>query len=485
MVPMRSTTLLTALASAVLAIPAIILACGGSSSDGPGSGAEAGVEVTMGPDASAAFEASTVVDAATLPTAQGNPCRGVPLPADQHYSPPGMCASIVAASLGAIRQLTFAPNGDLFGVTASGSIKRFHDDDGDGFFQLSEIATYGETGGNGNNAHIDAAGGFIYAGSPNGVKRWPYDPSSKTGGPGEDVIVGQPDDGHAKHTVHVYDGYLYVHSGSVGNYAAPKSPDYDDQRSLIRRYPLASLTSGTPVFWLTGEVVTTGLRNANGFTRNAAGRMYAVVNGLDDVAYGGTDVHNDNPGEQVVELGMGKSYGYPYCFTAQRVVTAGGLIPPGTQLPYNAVHDEAWCAANSLPPATFIQAHSAPLDLTFFDDQPKGALPEKYRGGAFVALHGSWDRSPATGYKVIWIPFDASGKAPLPTSTATDTTFPYEVILGGGDASGPKDGAWSWTTTDYGDQPRFAGVAVSPVDGALYAASDSGGYIYRLGIAAP
>jgi glucose/arabinose dehydrogenase len=210
--------------------------------------------------------------------------------------------------------------------------------------------------------------------------------------------------------------------------------------------------------------------------------MYAVVNGLDDVSYGGQNVHNDNPGEQIVEIGMGKSYGYPYCFTAQRIVKGGAVVPPGTQLQFGTVHDDAWCAANSLPPSTFIQAHSAPLDLTFFDDQPRGALPDKYRGGAFVALHGSWDRSPATGYKVIWVPFDASGKSPMPTSTATDTTFPYEVILGGGDATGAKDGAWSWSTADYADQPRFAGVAISPVDGALYVTSDSGGYIYRLGV---
>ena len=480
------TTLLTGLASAALALPAIIVACGGSSGEGSATGAEAGVEITAGPDGSSMAEAAPPgIDAAALPTAQGNPCRGVPLPTGQFYAPAGMCAHVVAASVGALRQITFAPNGDLFGVTASGSIKRFHDDDGDGFFQAGEIATYAETGGNGNNVHIDAAGGFIYAGSVSGAKRWPYDPAGKTGGAGEDVVTGQPADGHAKHTVHVYDGYLYVHSGSNANYAAPKSPDYDDQRSLIRRYPLASFKSGTSFPWLSGEVVTTGLRNANGFTKNAAGRMYAVVNGLDDVSYGGANVHNDNPGEQVLEIGMGKAYGYPYCFTAQRVVGAGGVIPPGTQLPFNTVHDEAWCAANSLQPATFIQAHSAPLDITFFDDQPKGALPEKYRGGAFVALHGSWDRSPDTGYKVIWIPFDTSGKAPMPTSTATDTTFPYEVILGGGDATAPKDGAWSWMTTDYSDQPRFAGVAISPVDGALYASTDSGGYIYRLGIPAP
>jgi glucose/arabinose dehydrogenase len=474
---------LAAAVSVAALVPAIIFACGSDSAE---TAAPAGTEHVQGPDGSTTVvDGSSGIDAASLPKASGDPCRGVPVPDDQHFSPGGLCVRAVASALGAMRQITFAPNGDLFGVTADGAIRRFHDEDGDGFFQPAEITTYGQTGGNGNNCHIDVANGYLYAGSPAGVKRWPYSPTAKDGGDGEDVVTGQPADGHAKHTVHVYDGYLYVHSGSAANYAAPKSPDYDDERSLIRRYPLSTFVSGTPFAWLSGEVVTTGLRNANGFTKNAFGRMYAVVNGLDDVTYQGVNVHNDNPGEQVLEIGMGKNFGYPYCFTAQRVVLGGGqLVPPGTQLEYNHdVHDDAWCLANSTPPSTFIQAHSAPLDITFFDDQPTGALPEKYRGGAFVALHGSWDRSPNTGYKVIWIPFDAAGKAPMPTSTATDTTFPYEVILGGGDTTGPKDGAWSWTAADYGDQPRFAGVAISPVDGALYMSSDSGGYIYRAGIA--
>ena len=468
--------MLSCLTAAAVVLPVVVVAC---STDSPTTAAGAGPD--GGDEASVVEAAAPGFDAAALPQAAGDPCRGVPLPADQHFVTAGMCARVVASALGAMRQLTFAPNGDLFGVTASGRIQRFRDADGDGFFQLGEISTYAETGGNGNNCHIDIANGYLYAGTQAGVKRWPYSPTATDGGAGEAVVTGQPADGHSKHTVHVYDGYLYVHSGSASNTSDPKSPQYDDERSLIRRFNLSTFTPATPFAWLSGEVVTKGLRNANGFTRNAAGRMYAVVNGMDEVTYGGADVHNDNPGEQVVEIGMGRAYGYPYCFTAQRVIVGGQVVAPGTQLPFGGVHDDAWCTANSLPPATFIQAHSAPLDLVFFDEQPRGALPDRFRGGAFVALHGSWDRSPATGYKVIWIPFDASGKAPMPSSSMTDTTFPYEVVLGGGDATAPKDGAWSWVSGDYSDQPRFAGVAVSPVDGALYASSDSGGYIYRVG----
>ena len=464
-------------AAALVVLPAVLVAA--CSSDTP---AEVGATPIEGTDASA--EAAPAVDATPPPIAQGDPCRGVPLPAGEHFVAAGMCANVVASAVGALRQITFAPNGDLFGVTGDGAIKRFHDADGDGFFQKAEITTYADTGGNGNNAHIDLASGYLYSGTTQGVKRWPYGPEATSGGAGEDVITGQPAGGHSKHTVHVYDGYVYVMSGSVDNNTAPMAPAYDDARSLIRRFALSAFTPGTPLAWSSGEIVTRGLRNANGFTRNAAGRIYAVVNGMDGVGYQSQDVHNDNPGEQVVEVAMGKQYGFPFCVTAQRVVVAGGqLLAPGTQFaPTGSAHDDAWCAANSSPPSTFVQAHSAPLDIAFFDDHPQGALPEKYRGGAFVALHGSWNRAPATGYKVVWIPYDAAGNAPMPVSTATTTTFPYEVILGGGDATGAKDGPWTWAEKGYTDAPRFAGVAISPIDGALYATTDGSGYLYRLGI---
>ncbi len=422
-------------------------------------------------------------DAPPPPPAIGDPCRGAPLPTGQHYVPSGMCARVVATRIGGVRQITFAPNGDLFAVSSNGTIRLLSDADGNGVLDASEVTTYASTGGNGSNAHVD--GGFLYAGTPSGVRRWPYAPGMTSGGNGEDVVVDQPSDGgHPLHTTHVYDGYLYVHSGSAGNAVNPMAPEYDTGRSLLRRFALSSFTPGAPFAWGSGEVVTVGLRNLVGYTRSASGRMFGVVNGLDDIHYGGQDVHNDNPGEQVLELGMGRQYGYPFCFTAQRVVRGGTVVTPGTQLANLDFggHDDAWCAQHSSTPATFVQAHSAPLDIAFFETSPRGALPESLRGGAFIALHGSWDRAPNTGYKVIWMPFDASGNPPMPTSTATATTFPYRTIFGGGDANAPNDGAWSWNANGVGESPRPTGVAISPIDGALYVASDSGGIIYRIGI---
>ena len=473
-----------------LVVPAALFAaCGGgddaASAGGDGGGGDDGgvanQDGTVG-DGSRG-DGSIAADSMPVPPAMGDPCRGTPLPAGAFYQPAGTCTRVVASNVGGLRQITFAPNGDMFG-TSGAAIRLFHDANANGVFEASEITTYAATGGNGNNAHVDAAGGFLYAGSTAGVKRFPYAPGMASGGNGEDVVVGQPADGHNYHTVHVYDGYLYVHSGSAGNAVNPMSPAYDTARSLLRRFKLSSFVPGTPFAWGTGEVVVVGLRNMVGFTRNAAGRMYGVVNGLDEISYGGNNVHDDNPGEQVLSLEMGKQYGYPFCFTAQRVIANGNVVAPGTQLanPGFGPHDDAWCATNSSKPSTFLQAHSAPLDIFFFDAQPTGALPEKWRGGAFVTSHGSWDRGAATGYKVVWIPFDANGNAPMPTSTMTTTTFPYEIVFGGGDANGPQDGPWSWNGGGLGESPRPVGVAISPVDGALYISSDSGGYLYRVGI---
>ena len=418
--------------------------------------------------------------------AVGDPCRGLPLPADQLYVPAGMCASAVALNVAGVRQLGFAPNGDLF-AGSDGTIYLLRDEDGDGAYAANEVHAWAKTGGNTNNGHLDVTSGYVYVGAADGVSRFKYDPATLSAGPEELVVTGQPTGGHSKHTTHVYDGILYVHSGSAGNVANDTSTtDYDTNRSMIRTFDLSKY-SGTAFDWKSGTPFTVGLRNANGFTRNeTTKKLYAVVNGLDDQHYAGVDVHQDNPGEQVVELAAGRKYGYPFCFTAQRVVTGSTVVAPGTQLinvGFASGHDDAWCAANSLPPATFVQAHSAPLDIAFFDQQATGVLPERWRGGAFIAFHGSWDRGKPTGYKVVWQPFAADGTTPMPTSTADTTTFPYEVVFGGGSPSGPTDAQWVWQAADgTSEGPRPAGVAIGPKDGALYIASDQAGFIYRMGL---
>jgi len=429
---------------------------------------------------------------AGLDVPRPDPCRGVALPSDQHFVAPGLCASAVAFDQEGLRQITFAANGDLIGVRTSGDVVRFRDDDGDGSFAGSrEISVLGDTGGNGNNAHLDEQNGLLYAGSPDGVVRWPYTAATMTLGTPEPVVVNQPSNGtHPYHTVHVYDGWLYVHSGSANNLVAPASPEYDTERAVLKRFRLSDFASGAPFDWAQGELVASGLRNMVGYARSPEGTLFGVVNGIDDLQYGGEDVHLDNPGEPLVRLEPGSAHGYPFCFTAQNISLASGAMPPGTQLAstvsgFSNPHDDTWCQQNSEPPVSFLPAHTAPLDISFYEpesDSRVRSLPEAWQGGAFVTQHGSWNTMPSVGHSVVFFAFD-SGDPSMPRSTQSPPAYPFTVVFGGGNSAGHVDGSWGWRAGDEGEERvRPVGVAVSPTDGALYVSSDSGGVLYRIGV---
>jgi glucose/arabinose dehydrogenase len=429
---------------------------------------------------------------AGLDAQRPDPCRGVALPSDQHFVAPGLCASAVAFDQQGLRQITFAANGDLIGVRTEGDVLRFRDEDGNGSFAGSrEIAVLGTTGGNGNNAHLDEASGFLYAGSPDGVVRWRYSAGTSTLGAPEPVVVNQPSNGtHRYHTVHVYDGWLYVHSGSENNLVAPASPEYDSERSVLKRFRLSAFAPATPFDWAAGELVASGLRNMVGYARAPQGALYGVVNGIDGLEYDGEDVHLDNPGEALVRLEPASAHGYPFCFTAQNIRTTSGVVQPGTQLAsagpeFSNPHDDSWCQQNSEPPVSFLPAHSAPLDISFYtpgDDSKVRSLPEAWQGGAFVTQHGSFNTMPSVGHNVVFFPFD-SGDPAMPRTTETPPVYPFSVVFGGGSSAGHVDGAWGWRAGDKGEERvRPVGVAVSPSDGALYVSSDSGGVLYRIGV---
>ncbi|HTV18423.1 MAG TPA: hypothetical protein VMG12_07125 [Polyangiaceae bacterium] len=442
--------------------------------------------------------AATPIDTTPGPSEPGaglgnerpDPCRGIPLPADQAFVAPGLCASAVALDQEGLRQISFASNGDLIGVKTSGDVVRYRDVNEDGMFSgQTEIVTLGNTGGNGNNAHLDEDGGFLYAGSPDGVVRWPYTADTNSLGAPQNVVIDQPSDGtHTYHTVHVYDGWLYVHSGSENNMVAPMTPEVDTNRAVLKRFDLSGLTTAG-FEWTAGELVASGLRNMVGYTRNSAGDLYGVVNGIDDLSYQGEDVHLNNPGEVLVQIEPGESFGYPFCFTAQNISTAQGPVPPGTQLAsevdgFENPHDDAWCAANSQEPVSFLPAHSAPLDIAFYAENQDAApsLPAEWVGGAFVSQHGSWNTDPSVGHNVVFFPFGNS-EPEMPASAQNPPEFPFTVVFGGGSASGHVDGEWGWSADGQGEDPvRPVGVAVSPIDGALYVSSDGEGALYRIGV---
>src|SRR6266436_8645995 len=112
------------------------------------------------------------------------------------------------------------------------------------------------------------------------------------------------------------------------------------------------------------------------------------------------------PGEELVELERGADYGWPYCYydlTQQKLVLAPEYGGDGQAI--------GVCADKRAPVAAF-PAHWAPNDLVLYHGDQ---FPERYRGGAFIAFHGSWNRAPfpQAGYNVVFQPL-ADGK---PTGT--------------------------------------------------------------------
>lgn len=396
-----------------------------------------------------------------------------------------MCAVAVAMGQGALRDIEFTPNGDLIGVKKDGTVVRYRDVNDNGVFDPGggEIVEWASTGGNGHNCTF--SDDFLYCGSKNGVVRFRYGDGNAKAAPAEEVITGQPGGGnHPLHSVRAWDGMLYVAMGSADNSVDPMPRDYDRDRAVVKRFRIADFADKKPVAWKDGEVLVTGVRNATALGRGPSGRLYAGINNLDDVHYAGVDVHEDNPGEVLVSLEKGKRYGYPFCFHAARVVRDGKVVEPGTPLRadvkkgklggiLNSNKDDAWCAANADRPLSFFQAHASVLDLELVPGTSTG-LPARYSGGLLATLHGSWDREAPTGYKVVWLPLDAAGNPAMPTSTATETRYPYEVVFGGGKSGVPKDGQWSWRGEHGGETlVRPVGLAISPVDGALYVSSDN------------
>ena len=233
------------------------------------------------------------------------------------------------------------------------------------------------------------------------------------------VIPDLPTGGHwTREIVFGADSMLYLSVGSSCNLCVEKDP----RRAAVSRYRPDG--SG-------GVVVASGLRNAAGLAVNpTTGVIWASQNERDNLG-------DDLPPEEINVLSDGTDFGWPYCF--------------GERQPNPEYRDQERCQGTT-PPALAMQAHSAPLGLAFYTGSQ---FPDEYRGDAFIAFHGSWNRSEKTGYQLAHV--EVKGGRPVS----------YEPF------------AWGWLTPDGDVTGRPVYPAVGP-DGSLYLSDDLGGRIYRV-----
>ncbi len=365
--------------------------------------------------------------------------RVVPAPADATLRvPEGFTVTLYAEGLQRARWMTLTPEGDVLAVESRANrIVRLRDADKDGVAEAREVFA---DESNGLNLPFGMAfsESHFYVGNTNGVRRYPYNRGQgRLTGQGSEVtsLPGLGYNQHWTRNVRIApDGKrLFVTVGSESNVDVEEAP-----------------RAGVLVMQLDGsgrQLYASGLRNPVGLDFHPrTGEPYVTVNERDGL---GDDLVPD----YLTRVQQGGFYGWPYAY-----LTPKNVEPRRTQ---NKRSEKPELVAKTITPDVLFPAHSAALGLVFYRGT---AFPERYRGGAFVAFRGSWNRSEGTGYKVVFVPFDAQGRA-----AGSFEDFLTGFLL---DPKGP---------TTWG---RPVGLLELP-DGSLLLAEDGNGRVYRIAFTVP
>ncbi len=330
----------------------------------------------------------------------------------------GFTISVFAQGLDDPRMLAVGPDGALYvAERGAGRVLRLLDQDGDGSLDTQQAVAQGLNAPSSLAFYQD---GSLYVAETRRVLRLSQPDAHGIFQKQEVVIDGLPSGGHSTRTLLFSPDFstLFVSIGSSCNVCI----EGDARRAAIMAYN----PDGSHA-----RLYARGLRNAVGITfRPGTDELWATNNGRDLLG-------DDLPPETINLVQQGDDFGWPRCH-------AGRIIDPefgGLQ----------GCQGVKAP-LVEMQAHSAPLGLTFYSGSQ---FPEDYRGDLFVAFHGSWNRSVPTGYKLV------------------------RISMQGGQPGPVQDFATGWLLPNGSNWGRPVDV-VSGNDGSLYLSDDAGGKIYRI-----
>jgi hypothetical protein len=308
-------------------------------------------------------------------------------------------------------------------VPSANRITLLRDTDGDGVADVRSEFLKGLNSPFG----MTLVGNDFYVANTDALVRFPYEPGQKqitASGTKVTDLPGGPLNHHwTKNVIASADGSkLYVTVGSNSN-VAEYGMEKEEERAAILEVDAK-----------TGErrVYASGLRNPNGMAWRD-GQLWTVVNERDEI---GGDLVPD----YMTSVRDGGFYGWPYSYFGQNVDER--VEPPRPDL-----------VARAIKPDYALGPHTASLGLTTSEGT---SLPERFHQGMFIGQHGSWNRKPRSGYRVLFVPF--SGGKP--------TDEPVEVLTGFVDEDGHAQG-------------RPVGVVIDK-SGALLVADDVGNVVWRV-----
>jgi glucose/arabinose dehydrogenase len=314
------------------------------------------------------------------------------------------------------------------GVPSANRISLLRDADGDG---IAETKTTFLDGLN-SPFGMTLSGGYLYVANTDAVVRVPYsDGDLQSREPVAEHVVdlpGGPINHHwTKDVIAHPDGTrLYATVGSNSDHGE-RGMQVEHERAAVLEINLADRSK---------RIFASGLRNPNGLAWHPeSGKLWVAVNERDQL---GGDLVPD----YITSLQDGGFYGWPYVYYGKHADPR--VEPTRPEL-----------LAEAIIPDYAVGSHTASLGLTFFQGDRLGA----FRDGAFVGQHGSWNRRPRSGYKVIFVPF----------SHGRPAGDPVDVLTGFVDAQGNAQG-------------RPVGVAIDR-RGALLVADDVGNVVWRVAAA--
>ncbi len=382
--------------------------------------------------------------------------------------PEGFCATVFADEVGHARRLVVAPNGVVYVATRArlgDGIVALQDEDGDG--RADRQASFGPAGGGGLGLHGD----WLYYGLNDRIVRYALPAKGELVPQAKSQVVVSGFPAQRQHAVKTFsfdgEGHLYVNVGAPSNACQHKmrelgSPGMDPCPQLERQAGIWRFAADR----LGQTHEDDGLRYASGI-RNAvanawdpaSGRLYVVQHGRDQLAELWPEWFTDAeraelPAEELFAVEAGDDFGWPYCYYDP--VAKGKRLAPEYGGDGNKL---GRCRAAKAPVVAF-PAHWAPNDIVFYHAEQ---FPKAYRGGAFVAFHGSWNRQPfpQQGFRVAFVAAAQGGLADGYEDFATGF-IGREAITSPGQA-----------------RHRPAGLAVDE-DGALYIADSQAGRIWRV-----
>src|SRR5690348_9932175 len=380
---------------------------------------------------------------------------------------PGFSATVFASGLGEARHIAATPEGDLYVKLSSlkdgKGIYYLHDANHDGKADVEK--GFGDYTGTG----IGIKNGYLYASTDENIYRYKLDEHGKVIDPDHpELIVSGLLNRHeheSKPFTFDNDGNIYVTIGAYSN--ACQVVDRTKGSPGMKPCPILDSAGGVWKFsaskpsqtYHDGERYSTGLRNEMGICwNNDVNALYVTQHGRDQLYDLFPDLYTTKqsaelPAECLYRLYKGADAGWPYIYYDQ--IQHKKILAPE----YGG-DGKKTAGENAIDPLVAFPGHLGPNDLLFYEGN---MFPEKYKHGAFIAFHGSWNRAPEPqkGYFVAFVPFK-DGKP----------SGPWEVF-----ANNFAGGAQFMSPNEAKHRP--CGLAVGS-DGALYVADDQGGTIYKI-----